>query len=315
MRWKKLGLRVTLALVVFSWTSPIPWIYFNSARAQDAPLPSTLIDRPVPLNMIPTIALAKSDRPKPYSDRCHTQQNLSKSLSTCEYGNLKSKTSIVLFGDSHALSWFPAIEKLAIAKGWKLISLTMSSCWPADIPAWNSTTHELMPNCTIWRDATINDLLKIKPKAIFISGTRGFSTIDENNQVLSGDSRTAAWESGMRSTLMQLKTATQNLVYISDTPMSIFDVPECLRLHPKSIAACATPFSKSVSLDWLAEEEKVANLENAIWVNPTSWICTTDPCSPLVGRYEIFVDKGHLTASFAATLEKPLWAKISPTLH
>jgi hypothetical protein len=315
MRWQKFGGHAAIALIALILAAPFTWADTETVQTADAPILSALVDRAVPLNMVPSISFAKNDRPKPYVDRCHTQQNLSRSLSTCEYGNLKSKTSIVLFGDSHALSWFPAIEKLAIAKRWKLISLTMSSCWPASIPAWNSTTNMLMENCNIWRESTLNDLISIKPKAIFVSGTRGFSTVNAKNQILLGSDRTASWENGMRTTLARLRLATQNLIYISDTPISIVDVPECLRLHPRSIAACATPFGKSVSLDWLAEDEKVASVENATWVDPTSWICTTNPCSPLVGKYEIFVDKGHLTASFAATLEKPLWAKISPILQ
>ena len=300
------------ALLILIGTTPVGAADTTTAdtMTQSNQLPS-LIDSPLPSNLVPTLSGAKTDRPKPYQDRCHTQQNLEKSLSTCEYGNLKSKTSIVLFGDSHALSWFPAIERLAIAKKWKLISLTMSSCWPADIPAWNSTTNQLMPNCPIWRNETLDDIAQIKPYLTFVAGTRGFTTVDQNNTVLLGIDRTTAWEAGMVRTLDKLKSASKLLVYLGDTPVSLVDVPSCLAAHRLHIAECATPYAKSVSTSWITEEQKVAMMEKAIWVDPTSWICTTDPCSPLVGRYQIFVDKGHLTATFAATLERPLWAQVT----
>jgi len=277
----------------------------------EAPPLLPLVDRAIPSNLLPSLTQAKLDRPKPYKDRCHTQQDLEKSLRPCEYGNLQSRTTIVLFGDSHALSWFPALERLAIKKDWKLVSLTMSSCWPSDIPAWNATTNKLMPNCAIWRAVTLKDIIKMKPQMIFITGTRGFTTVDKNNNVLVGDQRTKAWEDGMLRTIDTLKQASSKVILLSDTPISIFDAPSCLKENPRSIAQCATPYSKSVSLSWLTEEKHLAEKEGILWVNPTPWICATDPCSPLSGRYELFVDKGHLTASFAWTLEKPLWAMLS----
>jgi hypothetical protein len=274
-----------------------------------------LEDRALPYNLAPTLGNVKTDRPKPYKDRCHTQQDLEKSDNPCEYGDLNSKTTVVLFGDSHALSWFPAIERLAIAKHWKLVSETMSSCWPADIPAWNTTTNKLMPNCSLWRTAILNDIVALKPSLIFVTGTRGFATVDKGGKLLLGTARTATWESGMIRTIEKLKKGSPEIVMISDSPISMYEVPQCLRENPTSIEKCATPYAKAVSQSWLAEEKKVAGIEKIIWVDPTPWICSTDPCSPLSGRYQIFVDRGHLTATFAWTLEKPLWGNISALIQ
>ena len=308
----KVAIGLAIALVAaFPITRSLADSETSTVQSLQISPPTALVDRAIPANLQPSLAAVKTDRPKPYKDRCHTQQDLERSQSACEYGNLKSKTTIVLFGDSHALSWFPALERLAIAKDWKLLSLTMSSCWPADIPAWNSTTNKLMPNCAIWRTDALNDIAKLKPSMVFVTGTRGFTTVDKSNKVLLGDDRTAAWEAGMDRTLTKLKKASSEVVFISDTPISKYDAPVCLAEHTQSIASCATPFDKSVSTSWLTEEAKVAQSENVTWVNPTSWICSTDPCSPLSGRYEIFVDKGHLTASFAWTLERPLWKQLT----
>lgn len=292
-----------ISLLIFSSAT-------QSTYGDDSQLPA-LVDAPIPANVTPTISGIAADRPTPYKDRCHTQQDLTKSESACVYGDRKSKTTIVLFGDSHALSWFPAIERLALAKKWKLVSLTMSSCWPADILAWNSTKNALMANCTIWRTDTVNDILAMKPKMIFVAGTRGFTTVDGDMNLILGDARTATWEAGMVRTLDDLKKASKLVVYLADTPVSAVDSPTCLRAHRNSIAACATPYAKAVSTKWLAEEQHVATTEGVMWIDPTPWICSTEPCSPLSGKYIIYVDSGHLTASFARTLEKPLWAEIT----
>lgn len=301
-------------LVDASPASPTPTI--NSANTPIVPphppylLPKT-VDRAVPLNLKPSLANVAIDRPTPYQDRCHTQQNLTASTEDCIYGNPNSKTTIVLFGDSHALSWFPAVELLAKAKNWRLISLTMSSCWPSDIPAWNSTTKKLMTNCAIWRKNTLAQIVRLHPAMVFVTGTRGFSTIDYRGDVMVADQREMAWEAGMKRTLDTLKTATSRVIFISDSPLSTFDPPKCLASHAKSILACSTSITRAVSLDWLGHEADVANSENVTWVDPTTWICASDPCSPISGNTLIYVDGGHLSATFARSLEKLLWKDIS----
>lgn len=293
-----------------------PTVITNSSNAPSVPphppylLPKT-VDRAVPANLRPSLSTVANDRPSPYQDHCHTQQNLTASTDDCIYGNTKSKTTIVLFGDSHALSWFPAIELLAKAKNWRLISLTMSSCWPSDIPAWNSTTKKLMTNCAIWRKNTLKQIVQLHPAMVFVTGTRGFSTINRRGDVIVADERELAWEAGMKRTLETLKVASSQVIFISDSPLSIVDPPKCLTSHPKSVLACSTPITRAVSLDWLGHEADVATSEKVTWVDPTTWICATDPCSPISGNTLIYVDGGHLTATFARSLEKSLWKDIS----
>ncbi len=274
-----------------------------------------LLDLPVSLSTNPAPSLAPLDKPKPYQDRCHVQQNLTATTNPCVYANPLGKKTVVLFGDSHALSWFPAIEKLAIAKKWRLLSLTMSSCWPADIPAWNSTTQMLMTNCAIWRQNTLKRIQSEKPYLIFVAGTRGFSTVDTQGRVLTGDARTLAWQAGMSQTLKTISAVTKNLVYLGDIPSPGVDTNQCLTLHEESIIPCATPFASAVSLGWLKVEQSEAISNGAIWIDPTSWICTTEPCSAVTDDdIDIYSEGAHLTATYSNTLEPILWRAVSAKL-
>jgi len=270
-----------------------------------------LIDQPVPPNLTPSIATAPNDRATPYKDRCHTQQNLTASIAPCLYGDLTSKTTIVLFGDSHALAWFPAIERLATLKHWKLLSLTMSSCWPANMPAWNGTTNMLMTNCSVWRDATLKRVIATKPAMIFISGTRGFQTTNSRGEVAMGDERTAIWQAGIKTTLASLTKASKKVIYLADVPHSFMSVPDCLDAFPESILQCATPTSIAFDPSWTDLERQAAVDAGVVFVDPTRWICTTEPCSPISGNMVIYIDAGHMTATFSRSLEPKLWRTIS----
>ena len=257
------------------------------------------------------LSSAIEDRPKPYADRCHVQMNLLPTAATCVYGNAKSSHTIVLYGDSHALSWFPAVEAIAIAKKWRFISLTMSSCWPADIPPWNGTTHVLMKNCTSWRVATLAKIAKLKPDMVLVAGTKGFATVDSKGKVLTGDARTSAWQAGMIRTLTKLKAASPRVVLLGDTPASSVDAPDCLLLHPFSIAACATPFIQATAPAWHLVESGVANKMGVQLIDPTLWICNTDPCSVVQGNFLVFVDGGHLSETFSTSLAPKLRSALS----
>jgi hypothetical protein len=319
------GLIFSLPFVVLSSTPPL----YAASTATATPSPPSsdtatsgilpelpplilppMVDRGVPSNLKPSLENAKSDRPTPYIDRCHTQQNLTASKATCLYGDVTAKPTIVLFGDSHALSWFPAVEAYAKIKKWRFYSLTMSSCWPSDIPAWNSTTHKLMTNCAIWRNNTLNQIVKLHPAYILVSGTRGFATVGPGNVVLTGQARANAWQAGMVRTINRLKLASKHVILLSDTPASIFDPPVCLAAHLKSVLACSTPVDRAVSTAWLAIEKGVADSEKISWIDPTLWVCSTDPCPPIVDNTMIYVDGGHMTATFALSLEKRLASKI-----
>ena len=72
-------------------------------------------------------------KPAVYGDDCHSNYGETKS-GECIYGDKGSKKSIVLYGDSHAAQWFPALEELAIERGYKLVSLTKSACPSVDVP-------------------------------------------------------------------------------------------------------------------------------------------------------------------------------------
>lgn len=274
----------------------------------------TTVDGRVPGNLRPSLSAAKTDRALSYLDRCHTQQDQTASTSSCLYGDIGSSTTIVLFGDSHALSWFPAVNQAAKTMGWKLLSLTMSACSPADIPAWNPTTKSLMSNCPIWRKESLKKIAAAHPMLVLVAGTRGFATINASGKVLAGDARIVAWRAGLKRTIDQLKMASKNVMYIADTPASGVDPPVCLSAHPKSVLACATPVEKAIQSDWVSQEIGITTEEQIPLIDASLWVCPTSPCPVVIGNLLVYSDPGHLTATFSSALANRMKKAISAPL-
>jgi peptidoglycan/LPS O-acetylase OafA/YrhL len=265
----------------------------------------------VPLNLEPQLINAKNDRPLSYIDRCHTQQNLPPTTLPCIYGDTVSQTTIALFGDSHALSWFPAMNIVAKKNGWKLLSLTMSACSPSEIPGWNPSNNSVMKNCTIWRADSLKRIAAAKPLIVVVAGTRGFATIDAQGHLLKGQARADAWRAGMIRTVNKLKLASKNIIYIGDAPQSLVDPPVCLSAHPRNALECATPLAQAIQSDWIAQETALTIQEKISFIDPGLWICPTSPCPVILGNLLIYMDGGHLTATFSAALAGRLRTAIS----
>ncbi len=272
-------------------------------------------DAPVPTNIRPSLSRAARDYPKPYFDGCHVEQDGGLPADGgCLYGKVNSKTTIALFGDSHALSWFPAVERLAIDKGWRLISLTMSACTPAEIPAYMPRNHSVSWACAEWRDAALGLLEQVHPAVIIAAGTRGFATVDDAGNLLTGSARTAAWEAGVERTVDRLKEAGGRVIWMADTPIARVDPPICLARHLRSTLACATPVSYAVNQVWLSEEHYMTQIEDVGFIDPSLWICPTSPCPAVIGRVQVYRDAGHMTATFMATLAKRLEKAVATDL-
>jgi len=296
-------------------TASQPTIATASPTAPASPGPVTVITAPtrkatqdgaLPANLQPSLAGAATDMPLSYRDGCHTQTDQPPSTQPCLYGNLGSSHTIALFGDSHALSWFPAVYRIAQDKGWRLLSLTMSACTPADIPAFDPALGRTMPNCELWREQSIAELVKVRPDILIVTGTRGFATVDGSGHVVSGDLRTRFWIQGMKRTLSQLVPAAGRVILVGDLPISSVIPPVCLSQHPGSAIACATPVSDAIDYDWLNTEFTVARAMGTGFIDPERWICPTSPCPAVIGNLLVLRDAGHMTATFAAAL----WRKL-----
>jgi len=257
---------------------------------------------PVPAGLRPSLGAARADHAQPYDDGCHLNSTDTVSGS-CVYGDPTSSTTVVLMGDSHAASWFPAVLRLATEQGWRLLSLTKSGCSSVDIAQWNAALKRAYTECDQWRENTYQRIEAERPALVLIANDRGFRAVGpDGSTTLVGAERTDAWQKGMARTLARLTPVAGRVVIIGDTPHSGFDVPVCLSEHPDDTLACATSFARAVSVSWLEQERAAAARGGAGFVDPTRWVCPSVPCPAVIGNFMVFRDQHHLTTPFSSAL-------------
>ena len=266
-----------------------------------------LVDRAVPSSVLASLGSVFADKPQPYYDGCHVSMGGRMPNKPCLYGHLSSHTTIAIYGDSHALAWFPAVLRMVNDRGWRLLEVTMSACIPADVIPYYPTTHSVMTACVNFRKAALAKLAHYHPTVILVTGTRGFETISSSGRVLTGAARTTAWVNGMKRTLNKLIPLTSRVVMLADTPVSRYRSPTtCIRAHPSSERACATPVIHAVNYTWLNTEYHVALAKHVAFIDAERWVCPTSPCPLVRGNFVVYRNAGHLTARYSGTMWKKM---------
>ena len=223
-------------------------------------------------------------KPKVYLDDCHV--NNGEVLSgDCTYGDKSSNKTIVLYGDSHAAQWFPALEKLANENGLKLISLTKSACPAPEVRKVQIGAYKNR-DCFEWRENSIKRMQQIKPAAIILSGFQHFDVPDNF------PSRQSWWAEGQKLAYAHLVGASSKLIYISDTPHPKRDIPNCLAGNGGSKCDDSEKSDPQISGGFIE-------------VNPTPWLCTNE-CPAVVNGIVAYRDASHISVAMSRSLSLEL---------
>ena len=170
--------------------------------------------------------------PTPGSCGCFT-------ATQCVYGDLTSKKTVVLFGDSHALMWLPAVTWAASAARFKLILIFAISSPIASLPDAKYKGVLPNPNCNQWRHQSISLIKSISPKVIIL-GERTARVVSS----LTGRRYSAQqWQRALEATMASLSSPRRRIALLEDIPYaSNFSPAACLAANPSNVQACSIPF-------------------------------------------------------------------------
>jgi len=219
-------------------------------------------------------------RPLVYDDGCHANYGQTSSA-TCEYADKGSQKTMVLYGDSHAAQWFPALVEIASRSGYKLISLTKSACPSVDTVRLDQGGFK-MSRCKQWRINTIKRIQEIKPDVLIMSSFQYFA------QPPRFTDREKWWNDGQRKLLTEVKNLSPHLIYITDTPHPLRDIPACLANY--SISKCNT-----------TQRSEDLSISGFNVIDPNSWLCSR-VCPAVRDGVVTYRDASHISVDIAIAL-------------
>jgi peptidoglycan/LPS O-acetylase OafA/YrhL len=227
-------------------------------------------------------------------------------LKICSFGPSDAK-AVVLFGDSHAEQWLPALIQLANSEHWHLLTLLKASCPSAMVAIYNPRLERQEYECSAWRNRALSYIYTIKPAIVLISNSSGYvkrSSVEDPYARLS----IQQWQDGTRSTLQSLNAAAASVVLIRDTPRPDIDVPICLSrtsTHPALYPAstCYLPEQQVLEQSvWQAEVSVAQRFAHVSIADMTDNFCQADQCPPMLNGMVVYRDGNHITSAFAASL-------------
>ena len=292
----------------------------TGAAASPPPVPivrPATQDGPVPFDLSPTLAAAKHDYAAPYRDGCHVQQNgKAKKGASCVYGDVRSSTTIVLFGDSHAMHWFPAVDAWARSAGFALVPIVRSACPPIDAPLV-APTPQMTADCATWRTQALARIGEMVPALTVVSGSLGTGVLLDGVPVAPRNTGMEAWIAPATRMLAEVRARSAAVVFLGDVPRPGFVVPDCLAVHRADPATCGRPLEVVMPPVARAAEARAAAAAGVVFADPVPWLCGPDACDWMAGDAVGWVDDQHLTTSGALhalpELAVVLGAAIGPT--
>jgi peptidoglycan/LPS O-acetylase OafA/YrhL len=230
-------------------------------------------------------------------------------VKTCVFGNESGATSVVLFGDSHAIQWFNPLRRMAEAHGWKLTTIVKSGCPATDINPPGRTAG-FVANCDKWRADAIRRIVSLQPSVVFLGNASVYLNRRNHPADETGIS-VDEWRAGTGRTLAALSAGGLREILMRDTPRLPFDVPTCLARSVRHNwypgGSCAA--DESIVVDpaiFDAEKAAARHLKNVYFIDMIDQLCQKSVCAAAQSGEIIYRDDSHLTGSFAERLKPVL---------
>ena len=301
---------VALGLLLFALTPTIPEAPESRVAGATALQRDHALQKSAKaVHPTPREAETKENRPRMYADGCHLNPPETEAPE-CVYGDPSSDTTVVLFGDSHAMQWFPALNELAEERDWRLVGLTKAACPPAEVQIYNATLRREYRECDEWRQRTLERITREEEPDLVVTSSLPTYRPREAGERLGGEASTEAMVNGYAATLKKLRETGAPVALIEDVPHPDKNVPECVSRSLDRLRECAFPKGKALAFPPV-NPRAAEEVESVRLIDPTPMVCPEEACPAVIGDALVYRNGAHLTATYVRTLT-PWLAKRLP---
>lgn len=241
------------------------------------------------------------DRPAYLPQGCH-QELLETEVGQCAAGDPQGKTVIAVVGDSHAAQWITALDTLGQARGWRVVSMSKSSCPPAlDVEVSRAGQSGPYWQCREWAEALPAALDELAPDLVLLSSA----------QYGVGEEELAR---GLGSMADELSAHDIPVALLRDTPRPDTDMAACLQQHPSVLSTCAFARSDAIADSGTGQDLLARTRPELNVIDLTDAICPQAQCAPVVGGVAVYRDSNHLSATYVRSLAPRLEQELSRLL-
>jgi peptidoglycan/LPS O-acetylase OafA/YrhL len=248
------------------------------------------------------VEIASRDLSQADNDKCHLERQQIEQRD-CLYGDPAAPHRAVLFGDSHAVHWFPALNAAAKQAGWRFQSWTKTGCPSVDVRL--RSQDQPYRACDEWRESIMARLQAEAPDLVVLSNRINYrSAIYDpvTGNDLTREESEEAWREGFRRVVRTLREAGTQVLIIRDVPRASKQYTTCL----VTSTHCETPRKEALS-DTPLDIEVAREFGDAVMLADfTDIFCGASTCPATQDGMIVYLDPTHLTATYAATFAPQL---------
>jgi peptidoglycan/LPS O-acetylase OafA/YrhL len=246
--------------------------------------------------LVPQPGAAAVEAPRPQTDGCEVVAASAGRSPECRYLDDHGHGDVVLVGDSHAVQWEPALERVARRRDWGLRVWTRQSCPFADV---GKPVNGALNRCNAWRDDVTRRILIGEPTLVVVAeyDSVPLKMIDNTtHRWVAGERAAATFVAGLTRQLQRLRQAGIPVLVIRDDPRLAESGPKCVLDHPAELDRCSVP--RTAGLPALIEESAVAAVPGTHLLDVNDRLCTATTCHAVSGNVLAYRDDNHLTVEF-----------------
>ncbi|MFB9731621.1 acyltransferase family protein [Ornithinimicrobium kibberense] len=222
----------------------------------------------------------------------------------CRAGDPDGEVTIALNGDSHAGMWITALDEIGRDRGWRIVSLTKSSCPPApgvevERPGQRGGTYD---QCTAYQAGVDERLAELDPDVVLLSSAAYDVPPDE-------------LAAAMARRVDSLREAGAVVGMVRDVPRVPFDMPECLLDNPGEASNCAFPREEGLVRSGVGQDELAALRPGMPVLEFNDAVCPGPVCSPVLGGVVVWRDSNHLSATYVRSLRDLVEEQVTPLVE
>ena len=130
----------------------------------------------------------------------------------CVYGDPAGDKTLVILGDSVAITWATALDDLLAEEGWRIVDLTAEMCPASDVSVVRDTGTRY-PGCDDFRERAFEYVAATAPDLVVLSETS--TTVSRLDDGAEGDDAIAEVSDGMTHTIETVASAGATVVITS----------------------------------------------------------------------------------------------------
>ncbi len=242
--------------------------------------------------------------PSPLNTRCWPSR-VQWTVPLCQYGDLKSKITLLLTGDSQAFMWEPAFGIAGKTLGIRVVMMIKALCPAEVVPTsyWYGTPY---PQCTQFH-AFLNKWVSVhKPSLIFAAG---------RSPELGTGYSDAAQIAQEFLTMKQDFHSPTSLVYLLPLTVDGSNPPGCVAAYYTAVNRCAVSRSSGDFESTVDQGIADAVASKKVRTIPADrLLCTTRSCPVVSRNFLIYTDNDHVSRKWMLHIGPALSDLLRPVL-